>query len=124
MKDLQKIKEFFSKSIEEDFGQALFNRLLPKDSDLETIVDTLKQDPKIANSPDQASFKEALERYVWFNGDRGPIGNAAVRALNYRNTGDRYGTGFDRIFVYMDKDIIHAGVSGVNPGHIFQVRET
>ena len=98
MKYLQKIKEFFSKSIEEDFGQALFNRLLPKDSDLETIVDTLKQDPKIANSPDQASFKEALERYVWFNGDRGPIGNAAVRALNYRNTGDRYGTGFDRIF--------------------------
>ena len=32
--------------------------------------------------------------------------------------------GFDRIFVYMDKDIIHAGVSGVNPGPIFQVRET
>jgi len=98
MKDIQKIKEFFSKPIDEDFGQALFNRLKPKDSDLESIVNTLKQDLKIANAPDQASFKEALERYIRFNGDRDPIGQAAVRALNYRNTGDRYGSGFDRIF--------------------------
>jgi hypothetical protein len=98
MKDIQKIKEFFSKSIDEDFGQALFNRLKPKDSDLESIVNTLKQDLKIANAPDQASFKEALERYIRFNGDRDPIGQAAVRALNYRTTGDRYGNGFTRIF--------------------------
>lgn len=98
MKDIQKIKEFFSKPLEEDFGQALFNKLKPKDEDLKAIVDTLKQDSKIANAPDQASFKEALERYIRFNGDRGPIGQAAVRALGYRNTGDRYGNGFDRIF--------------------------
>jgi hypothetical protein len=98
MKDIQKIKEFFSKPLEEDFGQALFNRLKPEDSDLEVIVNTLKQDPKIANSPNQASFKEALERYIRFSSDKNPIGQAAVRALEYRNTGSRYGSGFDRIF--------------------------
>ena len=89
MKDIQKIKEFFSKPLEEDFGQALFNRLKPEDSDLEAIVNTLKQDPKIANSPDQTSFKEALERYIRFSSDKNPIGQAAVRALEYRNTGSR-----------------------------------
>jgi hypothetical protein len=98
MKDIQKIKKFFSKPLEEDFGQALFNRLKPEDSDLEVIVNTLKQDPKIANSPNQASFKEALERYIRFSSDKNPIGQAAVRALEYRNTGSRYGSGFDRIF--------------------------
>jgi hypothetical protein len=110
MKDIQKIKEFFSKPLEEDFGQALFNRLKPKDSDLESIVDTLKQDSKIANSPDQASFKEALERYIRFNSDKNSIGQAAVRALNYRNTGDRYGNGFTRIFdMLVDKKNLNEG---------------
>ena len=110
MKDINTIKEFFSKPLEEDFGQALFNRLKPKDSDLEAIVNTLKQDLKIANAPDQASFKEALERYIRFNGDRDPIGQAAVRALNYRNTGDRYGSGFDRIFdMLVDKKNLKEG---------------
>jgi hypothetical protein len=105
MNDIKKIQEFFSKSLEEDFGQALFNRLKPKDSDLEAIVNTLKQDPKIANSPDQASFKEALERYIRFNSDRNSIGQAAVRTLNYLNTGDRYGNGFTRIFdMLVDKN--------------------
>jgi hypothetical protein len=105
MKDIQKIKEFFSKPLEEDFGQALFNRLKPKDSDLESIVNTLKQDSKISNSPDQASFKEALERYIRFNSDRNSIGQAAVRTLNYLNTGDRYGNGFTRIFdMLVDKN--------------------
>ena len=115
MKDIQKIKEFFSKPLEEDFGQALFNKLKPKDSDLESIVNTLKQDPKISNSPDQASFKEALERYIRFNGDRNPIGQAAVRALNYRNTGDRYGNGFDRIFnMLIDKNNLYEGETAVD----------
>jgi hypothetical protein len=86
------------KTNEVDYGQALFNRLKPKDSELEEIVNILIQDPKIANAPDQASFKENLERYIKFNGDRDPIGQAAVRALNYRTTGDRYGNGFTRIF--------------------------
>ena len=48
MKDLQKIKEFFSKPLEEDFGDALFNTLKPKDENLKAIVDILKQDQKIA----------------------------------------------------------------------------
>jgi hypothetical protein len=98
------------KPIKEDFGQALFNRLKPKDSDLEAIVNTLKQDPKIANSPDQASFKEALERYIRFSSDKNSIGQAAVRALEYRNTGSRYGSGFDRIFdMLVDKKNLKEG---------------
>ena len=58
MKDIQKIKEFFSKPLEEDFGQALFNRLKPKDSDLEAIVDTLKQDSKIEYRAKRSSSKD------------------------------------------------------------------
>jgi hypothetical protein len=105
MEDIQKIKEFFSKPLEEDFGQALFNRLNPKDEDLEAIVNILIQDPKIRKSPDQASFKESLENYIRFNCDRNSIGQAAVRALNYRNTGGRYGSGFDKIFnMLVDKN--------------------
>jgi hypothetical protein len=38
MKDIQKIKEFFSKPIDEDFGQALFNRLKPKNQTCTSIV--------------------------------------------------------------------------------------
>lgn len=98
------------KPLKEDFGQALFNRLKPEDSDLEAIVNTLKQDPKIANSPDQASFKEALERYIRFSSDKNSIGQAAVRALEYRNTGSRYGSGFDRIFdMLVDKKNLKEG---------------
>jgi hypothetical protein len=105
MEDIQKIKEFFSKPLEEDFGQALFNRLNPKDEDLEAIVNILIQDPKIRKSLDQASFKEALENYIRFNSDRNSIGQAAVRALSYRNTGGRYGSGFDKIFnMLVDKN--------------------
>jgi hypothetical protein len=93
------------KPLEEDFGQALFNRLNPKDEDLEAIVNILIQDPKIRKSPDQASFKEALENYIRFNSDRNSIGQAAVRALSYRNTGGRYGSGFDKIFnMLVDKN--------------------
>jgi hypothetical protein len=98
------------KPLKEDFGQALFNRLKPDLEDLEAIVHTLKQDPKIANSPDQASFKEALERYIRFRGDKTPIGQAAVRALEYRNTGSRYGSGFTRIFdMLVDKNNLKEG---------------
>jgi len=115
MEDIQKIKEFFSKPLEEDFGQALFNRLNPKDEDLEAIVNILIQDPKIRKSPDQASFKEALENYIRFNSDRNSIGQAAVRALSYRNTGGRYGSGFDRIFnMLVDKNNLSEAKTDIN----------
>ena len=115
MKDIQKIKEFFSKPLEEDFGQALFNRLNPKDEDLEAIVNILIQDPKIRKSPDQASFKDALENYIRFNSDRNSIGQAAVRALSYRNTGGRYGSGFDKIFnMLVDKNNLSEAKTDIN----------
>jgi hypothetical protein len=103
------------KPLKEDFGQALFNRLNPKDEDLEAIVNILIQDPKIRKSPDQASFKEALENYIRFNSDRNSIGQAAVRALSYRNTGGRYGSGFDKIFnMLVDKNNLSEAKTDIN----------
>jgi hypothetical protein len=103
------------KPLKEDFGQALFNRLNPKDEDLEAIVNILIQDPKIRKSPDQASFKDALENYIRFNSDRNSIGQAAVRALSYRNTGGRYGSGFDKIFnMLVDKNNLSEAKTDIN----------